>query len=296
MERNWKSLIGIAVVIWILSIIISSSSQIEGGNANVAVIPIKGPIGETGGIYSTGVNANDIISELNKADEMPNIKYILIDINSPGGMPVDSERIFKKIKSLDKPTIAVIEDIGTSGAYWIASGAKRIIASRVSIVGSVGVLGSYISFSGLMNKYGINYNRLVSGEYKDIGSPFRNMTPEEKKIYQERLNLMDSYFLNSVADSRNLTASEKKNISSALFYTGSQALRLHLIDSLGTYEDALNYIKNKINETPETYTFQKKKDFLSRLIDVSSKNSFLLGYGIGEAIKTEKRSSISLIS
>ncbi len=287
MERNWKTIIGILTLIWVFSMLISSTVNIPGINADVAVIKICGPIGGTSSIYSTNVNADTIISELSKANNLPNIKYIILDINSPGGLPVDSERIADKVASLNKTVIAVIEDIGTSGAYWVASSANLIFASKVSIVGSVGVYGSYLDISGLLNKYGVSYNQLTAGKYKDIGSPFRNMTSEEKQIYEERLKLMDQYFLEQVSTKRNLTPSEKENISTALFYTGDQALRLHLIDKIGTYETALSYIKEKINRTPTVYVFQDNKGFLNKLSEMISRNNFLLGYGIGQGLRVD---------
>ncbi len=294
MERNWKTIIIILGLIWVFSVLISSSTKIEGSTANIAIIRINGNIG--GSAYSQSVNANEVVSELNKAEEMPNIEYVIIDINSPGGMPVDSERISNKVASMKKPTIAVVEDEATSGAYWIASGADEIIASNVSIVGSIGVLGSYLSFDGFLKKYGIGYNRLTAGEYKDIGTPFRNMSPNERKIYEERLKIMDDYFLNSVAKRRNLTEEEKTNISSALFYTGSQALKLHLIDKIGTLEDAVKLAGERINKTPSVYVFKSQKGFFEKLNELTSKSSFMVGYGIGRGLKVENFNQVPVFS
>ncbi len=286
MKKSIINIITILLVIWMFSSLIASSLRISGFNGNTAVININGEITEDNPFYANNVNPDDIVTLLDKAEELPNIKAVLLVINSPGGAPVGCEEIVKKVSSMNKTTVALIKDTGASGAYWIASSTDFIVASKASIVGSIGVYASYLEFTGLLDKYGIYYNQLTAGEYKDIGTPYRNMSEEEKKIFNERLKLIDTYFLNDVAGRRNLSQKEKENISSGLFYVGEQALSLHLIDKIGGKKEALEYIEKKIDEKPVSVELKTKKSFFDSLTEMISRQNFLLGYGIGSGLKT----------
>ena len=150
----------------------------EFSDGNVAVIPIHGEITvlEQGGFSSGTASSDAIIASLEKADKNPGIKAILLDIDSPGGSGVAADEISQKLKSINKTKVAVIREIGTSAAYWIATSTDHIFVNRLSLTGSIGVIGSYLDFSGLLSMYNVTYQRYVTGELKDMGSPFRAMT------------------------------------------------------------------------------------------------------------------------
>jgi protease-4 len=282
MEQKLKYVFLILFAVWFTSYLIASSLNTIELNGNVALIKINAPIQSySDSLFSSYVSPEDVIDLLEKAETLPNIKAVLLEINSGGGSAVSCEEIVKKVSSMNKTIVALIKDIGASGAYWIASSSDYIIASRASIVGSVGTYSSYLEFSGLMEKYGIYYRRLVEGEYKDIGTPFRNMSEEEEKLFEERLKIVNDYFLNDVSAKRKLGEEQKKEISSGLFYVGEQALRLNLIDEIGGKEEAMNYIRRVINETPKIVELKKKKGFVESLYNLFSKQSFILGYGFG---------------
>jgi len=282
MEQKLKYVFLILFAVWFTSYLIASSLNTIELNGNVALIKINAPIQSySDSLFSSYVSPEDVIDLLEKAETLPNIKAVLLEINSGGGSAVSCEEIVKKVSSMNKTIVALIKDIGASGAYWIASSSDYIIASRASIVGSVGTYSSYLEFSGLMEKYGIYYRRLVEGEYKDIGTPFRNMSEEEEKLFEERLKIVNDYFLNDVSAKRKLGEEQKKEISSGLFYVGEQALRLNLIDEIGGKEEAMNYIRRVINETPKIVELKKKKGFVESLYNLFSKQSFIFGYGFG---------------
>ncbi|MEM4397999.1 MAG: RDD family protein, partial [Candidatus Woesearchaeota archaeon] len=135
---------------------------------NVAIIPLYGVISVSeGDMFSSDIISSDaVIKKIEKAENNKEIKAIIFDINSPGGSPVATDEISQKIKSLKQKnitTIAVIREYGASGAYWIASSTDYIFANRMSLVGSIGVIGSYLDFSGFLNRYNITYQRYVSG-------------------------------------------------------------------------------------------------------------------------------------
>ena len=118
------------------------------------------------------------------------IKGVIFKINSPGGSVVGSKEIGNAIKKLGKPSVAVIREVGASGAYWVASSADVIIADELSITGSIGVISSYLQFSKIMEEYGITYERLVGGEHKDMGVPYKQLSKEEQIIMQKKINII----------------------------------------------------------------------------------------------------------
>ena len=230
---------------------------------NIALIKISGSISSGDELFGKAANPDEIITIIDRAEKSAAVKGILIEINSPGGSPVASEEIMKALKSTNKPTVAVIRDIGTSGAYWVASASDFVVASPVSITGSVGVTGSYLEFSQLLQRYGVRYERLVSAEHKDIGSPYRNLTEEEKVIAEEGLAKMHSYFLSSVKENRKITDTAAiEKISAAIIFLGSEAKQLGLVDALGGKKEAEEWLKQQTNLTEIKYvTYEKKPLF-----------------------------------
>ena len=286
----WKVflwVIGILFVISVFASLIASASFDTAEFGNVAVIPITGEIvseGDSGSIGSGFTSASDTIAMIHKADDNPTIKVILLSINSPGGAPVASSDIAEAVKHANKTTIAVIKDVGASGAYWVASGADVVYAHPLSITGSVGVYGSYIQYSGLMEKYGVSYERIVSGKYKDTGSPYKNVTDDEREVMQRMTDAMHEQFLTAVAHNRNLSAEQLKAISDANVYLGADALKLGLVDKLGSQEDALHYIEQTFNITAQPVQYRKERSLLDMLTSAMAQQSFQVGRGIGTAL------------
>ncbi|HII29897.1 signal peptide peptidase SppA [Candidatus Woesearchaeota archaeon CG08_land_8_20_14_0_20_47_9] len=265
-----------------------SSESHESGN--VALIRIEGAITsaepstfEKGLAYS-----DDIVSQIERADANTEIKAIILAINSPGGAPVASEEIARAVEQSNKTVVAWIRDIGTSGAYWAASSADIIVASPVSVTGSVGVIASYLEFSGLMEMYGVSYQRLVSGSFKDTGSPFRNMTPEEEELYNKQISLMRDHFLGSVAANRGLSLSDANKLADARAYTGAQAKELGLVDVLGGKKEAVEAIKQRLNITDVKIVEYKRRPSFTDLLSLASEvSSYSIGLGIGDSLMKE---------
>ncbi len=234
-------LISIAALGLLLLLIASITIMALGGigSGNAAHIKIRGVI--TSGESLLGVetsSSDDIVAAIEKAGADGRIKAILLDINSPGGSAVASEEVANAVRDSEKPVVALVRDIGASGAYWAASGSDAIVASPLSMVGSVGATASYLEFSGLMEKYGVGYERLVSGEFKDSGAPFRELNDEEREMMQEMIESAGGYFAQSVRENRGLTGEAMEEVSSGRVYTGVQAMELNLVDELGNIETA----------------------------------------------------------
>lgn len=254
----------------------------------VAVVPIYGKItlSQTSPLEIKAPISISILDSLEEIKKDDSIKAVLIEIDSPGGTVVASEEIMNAVKNLNKPTIALIREIGTSGAYWIASACDVIVASPVSITGSIGVTSSYLEFSDLFEKYGVGYERLVSGEYKDIGSPFKKLTDKEKLLLEQKILKLHDYFVESVANNRNLPKQDIEKIATGEFFLGEEALNLKLIDKLGDKNTAIEVIKEKTGiKKPNLIKYEKEKGLFSLFTKTSS---YYIGKGIASELTKEK--------
>jgi protease IV len=268
----------------IISLSGSTSQDTETGN--VALIQVIGEIStaQSGVFGDTTASSTAIVEDIQSADKDPNIKAIIIEINSPGGSGVASEEIANALRQSKKLKVAYIREIGTSGAYWIASSTDYIYASRFSLTGSVGVLSSYIDFSGLLQRYNVSYEKITGGQYKDIGSPFRPLSDEERTILQAKVDKLHEAFLSEVVKNRKLSSQNKEEIKKALFYTGEEALSLGLIDGIGGKDEARQYVANKLNIKVKIKQYYHKKSFMDLLNSYLSLQSYSLGRGIGTSI------------
>jgi protease-4 len=195
---------------------------------------------------------------------------------------VASDESATAIKQAEKPVIALIREAGASGGYWVASAADYIIANRMSITGSIGVLSSYLEFSGLMDKYGVSYERLVAGKYKDIGSPFAPLSEEERRILQGKLDKIHDFFIEEIAANRKLESSKVRELATGEFFLGVEALELGLVDELGEISTVEEYLKQTYGLTTVDYVlYEKKAGLLDLLSSVAADFSFSLGQGMG---------------
>lgn len=271
-KNSWVTIIIIFAVLFLIASIfsqavglLSDGSGLSAGN--VAVIKVEGPvvIGE-GRFFDEPVASSErIIAQIDEA-ELQGVKAYIFDINSPGGSGVASYEIAERIKELNVSTVAVIRDMGTSGAYWVATAADTIFANPLSMTGSIGVIGSYLDFSGLMADYNVSYERLVAGKYKDMGIPFRELTADERDILQDKLDVMHDYFIKVVAKNRGLSEKQVREFADGSYLLGSEALELGLIDRLGTPRDAVKFLEEEIGEPVLLAHFE----YQTSLIDVLS--------------------------
>ncbi len=284
MNNKWLTVIIVIAVLYLISLGISF---FYGGNTEsntIAVIPINGPImyGDSGSLFGGGGNADPdtIIGFINDANKNPDVKGIILDINSPGGTVLASKEIANAVKKSNKPVISVIHEVGASGAYWIASASDYIIADELSITGSIGVIGSYLEFSDLFDKYGVTYQRLVGGSYKDAGSPYKDLTPEERKLLQSKIDLIHEAFVREVATNRNMSVSDVRKSATGIFYLGSEAKDLGLIDELGNNDNALAKMKVLTNSTElNLVRYEHNPSLLDYFNVVTNANAYAFGQG-----------------
>jgi len=295
-----KVIIGLTILSFIISIFISLfiDDHFDNGiNGNVAVIEITGTIvadKDTDFLFEDVSSSDDIRRLIRRAQKSDKIKAVVFKINSPGGSAVASEEIANEVKKLNKTTVAWIREIGTSGAYWIASSSDYIIANRMSITGSIGVIASYLGFSGFLEDHNVTYERLVSGSLKDIGSPFKEMTEEERKLFQKSLDEIHDYFIEEVAKNRNLKKRDVEKIATGIFYIGSEAKDLGLVDELGGRDEVIAYVEKQIGEDADFVSYETKKGFFESLSKIFNENSFYIGKGIGNSFFTKAKLADSI--
>jgi len=287
---------GLVIVSLILTFLIlpfMQSGFAMPGTAKVAHLHLDGAImmQDSGSLFvAGGVTSEDFIKKLKHAKKDTGIKAVVIEINSPGGAVVPSKEIAEAVEQMGKPTVAWIHEIGASGGYWVASSADYIIADELAITGSIGVIASQLGFEGLIKRYNISYRQLTGGEYKDAGIPYRAMTDKEQSLFQERIDIIHDVFKEAVRKNRKLTTKEIDNIATGMFYLGSQAKELKLVDALGDKRTVEKYLKETLEV--EEITFVEYKDepsFFDILAQAMQGFSFYLGKGIADGFSAEMK-------
>ncbi len=178
------------------------------------------------------------IEDLNKRDDVGAVLFVM---NSPGGSVVATHEIYDAVHGLDKPKVAYFREVAASGAYYVASGTDYIVSDPDAITGSIGVIATFTDLSGLLEKVGVNVTAIKSGPHKDIGSEFRNMTPEEADILQSMINETYQEFRNIVITNRGsrLNVMKFDGVADGRILSGRQAYSVGLVDQLGTKKDAI---------------------------------------------------------
>jgi protease-4 len=213
------------------------------GTGYVALIRIDGAIAyQTSQLSLLGstASADDLVQLLDAALKDPLAKAVVLRVNSPGGSAAASEALYLKVRELaaSKPVVAYIEEYGTSGAYMAVLPAARILAANSSIVGSVGVYTSVITYSGLLEKLGVRVYVFKSGELKDVGSSFREPSEEDKRVLQSIVDGIFELFKKRVLAHRRLANASE--VFSGRPFLAEEAVKLGLIDGIGTLDDAVN--------------------------------------------------------
>ena len=263
-------------------------SLFDGSNfGNVALIPLEGIITSNGGkmLGEVTISSADIIQFVEEAEENPQVKAIVLEINSPGGSAVASDEIAAAVKKAEKPVVALIREVGASGGYWVASAADHIIANRMSITGSIGVISSYLEFSGLMEEYGVGYEQLTAGKYKDMGVPYRKLQDEEKSIFQSKLNTIHGFFKEEIAENRKLSEEAVEQLATGEFFLGVEAFSLGLVDELGDKAAVEEYLKNVHGLKSVDYVeYRREVGFFELFTGVFSGFSFSMGEGFASLL------------
>jgi len=249
----------------------------------IAIVEVKGVIAQSSGI----------IEELQQYLDDKEVKAIILRIDSPGGGVGPAQEVYRQVMKI-RPRKKVVTSMGSvaaSGGYYIASASDLIVANPGTITGSIGVIMEFSNFEELLKKIGIKGVVLKSGEHKDIGSPFREMTPEEKKIMQEVLDNVHQQFIQAVADGRKLDRAKVAEIADGRILTGEQAKNLGLVDQMGNLQDTIEITAKMVGISGKPNVIYPKKrlsiwellmrDMASAIIDVLNEK----GYELNSALQ-----------
>jgi len=235
-DRFWRNLFKILLSVYLLALLVGSwmltLPLLEENEDHIAVVKINGEIGP-----GSDASADKINVALRKAFKAENSQAILLRINSPGGSPVQSGRIYDEIQRLrkkhpEKPVYAVIDDLCASGGYYVATAADKIYADKASLIGSIGVRMDSFGFVGTLDKLGIERRTLTAGENKALLDPFAPANPEANVHLQGMLNEIHDQFITAVKEGRGGRLKETDDLFSGLIWTGQQSVALGLIDEL----------------------------------------------------------------
>ncbi|MEX2552424.1 MAG: signal peptide peptidase SppA [Actinomycetota bacterium] len=262
--KRFFIVLGIVVVLsglWVTAVAISGFSSgfwgggssdydeellVEGDStAKVAMINVIGEIfSDPGGGIDRATDTN-IIKQLEIAEDDPDVKAIILNLETPGGTVVASDNIYNKVRAVndDKPVIALMNDIAASGGYYIAAGASEIVAHPSTWTGSIGVIAMIPNLEETTGKLGIKLNVVKSGALKDLGSPFRPMTDQERGIFQALIDEAYDGFVDVVVKGRELTPERTRELADGRIYSGKQAKELDLVDHLGDRDFAFGRAK-----------------------------------------------------
>ncbi len=181
--------------------------------------------------------------ELRRAEKDDRVKALIVRINSPGGTITASDVIYREIREFKArrkiPVIAAIVDVGASGGYYVALAADQILAHPTSVTGSIGVVMLTLNAQGLLEKIGVAPLSIKSGAMKDAGSPFRQLTPEERAVFQGVIDEMFTRFVGLIVEARKIPAERVRGFADGRIYTAEQARELGLVDRLGYMDDAI---------------------------------------------------------
>ncbi|MGI8316266.1 signal peptide peptidase SppA [Halobacillus mangrovi] len=243
-----------------------SEKVIENGTASnrIVRVNIEGTIVNTPGSNSnpfsgSGYQHEHVMKQLDKIIEDSSIKGVLLYVNSPGGGVYESAEIHDKlmeIKDAGKPIYVSMGSMAASGGYYVSTPAERIYASNETFTGSLGVIMENINYQELANEYGVKFNTFKSGKYKDIMSPTREMTKEEREIIQNLVDESYEQFVDVIAEGRDMSKDKVYELADGRIYSGKQAVENGLVDKIGFREDALKDLKKEVGGNPQVIEFK----------------------------------------
>lgn len=218
---------------------------IEGkGKAKIAVIPVEGFIGFSrgGGMLGRENLVRQVSAALSRAEKDEEVEAVILRINSPGGGITAADVLHDRVKNFKeggKKVVSLFGGVAASGAYYLAAPSDLIVAHPTTVTGSFGVIIQSFNLEGLMRKIGVGDVTIKAGDKKDILSPFRSLSPEEKKLLQGVVDEMHERFIRVIAEGRNLSEEKVREYADGRIFTATGALALKLVDEIGYEKDAV---------------------------------------------------------
>ncbi|MCS7186718.1 MAG: signal peptide peptidase SppA [Armatimonadetes bacterium] len=277
MERQrWRSCLGCLGLVVIASIVAWGFLAFRSFSlVGIAVLPVEGILdsGESESTLMMDVTGARTVSQLlRQSARDPRIKALVVFVDSPGGSAAAAQEIFHSIRRFKertgKPVIAAMGDVAASGGYYVACAADKIYALPSTLTGSIGVIWQSVNVERLLSNLGIKPETLKAGRFKDTGSFFRSMTPQERELLQQMLNDVHNQFIADVAKGRNLPVEKVREIADGRILTGRQAKALGLVDELGSLDDAIRDARRQVNlpETTPVWVLERKRGLIDLLL------------------------------
>ena len=233
----------------------------------------KSPSGEIAivNIHGMLMDSRDIVQQLSDYRHNPQVRGVILRIDSPGGAVAPAQEIYSeilKLRAAHKTVYASMGTVAASGGYYIACAANYVLANPGTLTGSISAVMALNNIEELTKKVGVKPNIIKSGKFKDLGSPLRAMTPEENTLLQNVVNDVHEQFVDAIAKGRGLPISEVRRVADGRIMTGQQALKLNLIDEVGGLEKTIDLLAKKIGITgkPKVIEQKEKIPFLSWLL------------------------------
>jgi protease-4 len=230
------------------------SSSFRSFGEKIAVVDLEGVI----------LSPKELVEQLRKYGDDSSIRAIIIHVNSPGGGAAASEEIYREVLRIrdvkKKRIVASIETVGASGAYYVSSATNKIFADEASIVGSIGVIAEWYNYEELIKWAKLKAIVLKAGEFKDTGSPVRDMSPAERAYMQGLIDNMHGQFIDSVAKGRRMKVEDIKPLADGKVWTGEQAMPLKLIDQIGDFRAAIEDTAKSVGIKGEPTIVRPEKD------------------------------------
>lgn len=252
---------------------------------NAAEVAVEGPITQSGDSPSPlpgggQAAADDIVEQIERADEDSTVDALILNMNTPGGEVVASEDIRHAAEEFDGPTVAYATNLCASGGMWIASGCDRLHAREGSRVGSIGVNGVMFGLEGLLDKAGLEYRRFVSGDFKDSPSAFRDLRDDEVEYWQGLLDDWYDQFIETVAEGRGIDPETARETEARVFL-GMEARELGLVDSLGPRNEMEEHLRKELGASELVVEeFEPEKGLTEKISLVTTRAARGFGRGV----------------
>lgn len=226
-----------------------------GSGSKIGVVELQGVI----------TSSEDVVRQLKKYREDRSIKAILLRVDSPGGGVVASQEMYEEVKKAReaKPVVVSMGALAASGGYYVSCGASRLVANRGTLTGSIGVISEFLQLQAALDKLGVSVKTIKSGKLKDSGSSTRKMTAEDEKYFQQLMDNVHRQFIQVVETERHMDHEEVVKIADGRVFTGEQAVDNGLVDTLGTFEDAVQITATLagISGEPSLVKERKRRSF-----------------------------------
>jgi protease-4 len=250
------ALLAIGFTVVIIALVSGSSERTEtvtvGSGDKVAVVDLKGVI----------ASSDEVVRQMKKYRNNSSVRAIVLHIDSPGGGVVASQEMYEEVRAVrdgGKPVIVSMGSLAASGGYYVAVGGSYLVANRGTLTGSVGVISEFLQLKDALDKLGIGVKTIKAGKLKDAGSPMRAMNDDDQKYFQALMDDVHRQFIDVVARERKMDVEKVRELADGRVFTGEQALQLGLVDTLGTFEDAVRIAAVKVGIKGEPAIVKERK-------------------------------------